>query len=77
MMPDTKKVDVDILNQIIQLAEEAMVRPFSKKKPEMEEGMESEDPQMEMSEGSESEGSEFGDDDLETLMEEYKRSKGR
>jgi len=31
----SREIDMDVLKQIIGLAEDAMVRPFSKKKPQM------------------------------------------
>lgn len=83
---NTQKVDMDVLDEIIKLAEGAMVKPFSKKKSAVlaieggEEQPEGEEMELEAAaEGSDDEPSEssFADADLDELMEEYKRVKGK
>lgn len=84
---DTQKIDMDVLDEIIKLAEGAMVKPFSKKKAAVvaiEGEPESDEMEIEMKgrgEGEEGEEepseSSFADDDLDALMEEYKRVKGK
>lgn len=84
------RIDESVLDEIIELAEGAMVRPFSKKKPDAsvtvikageEENPLGEDEEMykDSSEGMQSESEDDGlsDEDLDDLLEEYKLSKGR
>ena len=78
----SREIDMDVLKQIIGLAEDAMVRPFSKKKPEMLMEDDQEEEGEESGEEVEEEGEEKGEksdiseEDLAELMEEYSK-KGR
>jgi hypothetical protein len=76
MREQTSKIDMDVLDQIIALAENAMIEPFKKKKEgEETPPIEGEDEtEFEMVEDK---SEDFGDDDISALMEEYKRMKGR
>jgi hypothetical protein len=72
------KTDLSVLDEIIEMCEESMVRPFSKKKKAVIIAGDGEDMGMEHeSEHDEDEKKEdISDEDLEQLIEEYKRRKG-
>ena len=74
----SREIDMDVLKQIIGLAEDAMVRPFSKKKPEMlmEDDQEEEGEEVEEDGEEKGEKSDISEEDLAELMEEYSK-KGR
>lgn len=72
------EVDMSVLDEIIKLAESAMVRPFNKKKEEEEALPEGEGGEEMLADDdgavpSEGEDDDLSDEDLEALMESYKR----
>jgi hypothetical protein len=83
------KIDMNVLEEIIKLAEQAMTKGVSKQKPELaaievsveKEPMEGEEKGMEMPENespeSEMESEDnMSEEDIMDLMEEYKKKKG-
>lgn len=76
-----KDIDQDVLQQIIDLAEESMIRPFQKKKQMlMEDDVEEEEEGSEEEVSEDEEGSkgksDMSEEDLAELLEEYSK-KGR
>lgn len=78
-----QKVDMSVLDEIIGLAEDAMVRPFNKKKQasaliiEKDNPMDDESMDTKAHEDSESEDQELGEEDLKSLLEDYMKIKGK
>lgn len=70
------EVDLDVLDQIIKLAESAMVRPFNKKKEEeapIEASGEADEGEMLEDSPESDDDDDLSDEDLDALMESYKR----
>lgn len=78
-MIDTSKIDDDILQEIIELCEKAMIQPLSKKKavkPEVAAVEEEEEEGLELA-GDEPEegGDDTSEEDLDAMLEEYNKKK--
>ncbi len=71
---DSKKMDLDILDELIAKCENSMVSPFKKKKPEVKIEPEMDEETDEGEEQPEQE-SDFTDDEIQELIEALKAKK--
>lgn len=68
------EIDLEILDEIRELAERAMTRPFQKSDPEAE--IQVEETSIETPEGEVSDDA-LSEDDLSALLDDYETRKGR
>lgn len=68
-----KKTDQGVLDQIIKLAEDAMVKPFSKKKEIVIEDIGENEDDVEIMSKDDDVSSNISPDDLEELLAKYKK----